>query len=273
MLINKKGDAFALGIVIVTIIVCGVMLYSLNTSSTILKTSVTSQVAINQFYDRQIKFEYYTKEAAKMSEQQALYESAKKGGVLEGACKPLKAGQDYVVIWDNNCNPVTGDTINSLFSKYFNESFATFIMNYPDYDLNITNLSVLMSDDYANLNFDNMTFIKYVENGAVSYSADYTFNPSFSYKMELGPKTFKDIYHLVNYQLDDCKKESSDINHLAPCLNKLIVKNMWKTMASRDGNYLLLNMTTTKKFFFYDSDSWEFKWQPIELRFAIPIVI
>ena len=272
---NKKGHIFAIGLIIATLVMCGNIIYSFSQSSDSIKVSMNS-ASLQDIYNRQAEFDIYLKDSANLAAQQALFETARKGAVSGLDCKAYDSNPSYV-IWNDKCNPDFLDT-NALFEQYFSSSFEDFIKNYPD-SLNKSKFSVsvlsLLGVHYAKLDSENLVLKKPAENGIISYTAEYSYNPSFTYYFEMGPQDFRNVYTLINLKLKKCKEANSEAETIAPCMNGLQIAGKWSNLAIKDSmdgkDYILFRMLSAKKFFFQDSLDSKFKWQPVELKFAIEI--
>ena len=257
---NKKGHMFAIGLVIVTLVVCSVVLYSFTQSSKPIKASMTSPLALQELYNKEANFNFYAKESAKLAEQQAVFEVSGKGGASGQLCTSYNANH---VLWDDNCNPVL--SVDELFRKYFNLTFEKFLSEYAEIN---ANFSISIADRKVDIKSERVA-VKGYSDGILSYSAEYSFDPSFSYGMEIGPKEFKDIYELVYKKLAECR-DKKDIP-ITSCMNQ-IQPDRWNIVVSSEmvGNryYLIFDMTTKKRFYFDDNGA---KWQQVSLKFAIAI--
>jgi hypothetical protein len=230
-----------------------------------------SSLEMQNLYTSADEFNFYAKESAKLSEHQALYEISKQSAV-SGACQTAINSKNNMIyaVWDSACNPSVSN-VDDLFKEKFKLRLSDFISSYPD-EKNRTKFSVSINGKRTSLKADSIHSIKFAENGIMSYSAEYTFDPSFDYDLELGPSTFRYIYQIVSVKLNgDCKKKSSDPAIIKLCMDEL-GKGDWTPkiyLGSTAGkDYLFFDYTTNKNFFINDESM---KWQPLTLRFAISI--
>jgi hypothetical protein len=273
---NKRGHMYAIGLVLATIVICGTMLYSLVQASTSIKVSISSS-PLQDVYSQQAKFDIYIKDSANLAAQQALFETARKGAVSGPDCKAYDNNPSYV-IWNDKCNPVVLDT-DALFGQYLSSSFENFIKTYPD-SLNQSKFSVVVESYSSAINrvkidSGDLVLIKPAEKGIIGYTAEYSFNPSFVYDFEMGPQDFRNVYTLINLKLAECKKANPKAAFIAPCMNSLQIAGKWSNLAIKDSmdgrDYVLFRMLSVKKFFYQDSFDSKFKWERVELKFAIEI--
>jgi len=270
-MINKKGHVFAIGLVIATLIICGVILYSFTQSSKKIEIAMASPYALQELYDKETKFTFYAEDSAHLAENQALFEVCQKGAVSGLSCKPYEPESAYV-IWNDTCNPVL--SIDELFKKSFNSSFKNFIANYPDETLNNANFSTTIMGSKADINFDIISLKKTPEiviSGILTYSAEHAYDSSFSHNLEIGPDEFRNIYSLVYAKLKECIGRSSDMTLVTSCMNELN-PDRWgmkvHSSSSEGKNYLLFDLTSKNKFLFENNG---LKFELLVLKFAIKV--
>jgi hypothetical protein len=267
MIRQKKGDMFAIGIVVATIVICGFLLYSFTFSSKSIKTSMLSSAMIQELNDKETKFGFYVKDSAHLAEGQAIFEIARKGAVSDSSCKPYESEPQYV-IWSSTCSPASDA---ELFKKYFNSSFEKFVGNY--HDANFTNSKFFMdvANAKAEIKFDPITLVNADEKGILKYSVEYRFNLSFAHNFEISPAEFNNIYDLSSAKLKKCKERSNDMSVITSCMSELNPEK-WEmrihSSSSAGRDYLLFDLTSKKKFFFEDD---RFKWERVILRFGIAV--
>jgi len=244
MMKSKKAQTsiFETTLIIALLLVCVYSLFAFSGLKGKVETSFMAPAKLIDIYSEKENIEFYLEESGKLAASEAFYNVASKGAVSNAECREYHG----YFIWEGRCNPSSENFIG-----FFNSSLANISGRKFDSRLENNKLTV---------DFENVTLNTSEKSNFVLYSVNYTFMPSI--EIDLAKEgmnlDFKNVHSSALEKLRECKKVGNTLD----CMNQFKADG-WKTSVSSDGEYLLFDLSTEKRFFVNED------FQPIVLKFAL----
>lgn len=252
---NKKAMIF---MPMITIVILGVLAYGLLQiqESKIGKTKYIGEKQGNliKIYDSGEKALFYTEQAAKLANLNALKRLGENGGVYESK-EECREGE--YIIWSSNCLA----NYKEEFLKYFNDELNKYLINYPVEirdgasvsvlkDQNVNNYALEIEKGVSDYNLTGKAKKKLV---LFQHETKYYIEPSFKLNIDYDIGVYERLVNLItNKNFIDCLKKE-EINE---CKNYF--SDIGEVEFQREGNIIKV-----------DVEAGELYFEKIKIKFAV----
>ncbi len=252
---NKKAYMFMLLLAIFTLaaVIAGLIAFSLTEGTP--KEMLTPVSGLTQLYHDGNKFIIYARESAKISIAQAYYEAVYPKPLFVGSeCQYDKFNKEFIEL----CS--FSEDVYDKFASVIKDNLKGFIEEYPDERFKGITYNIEIKDNVVTFKTDK----KEISHSGKEYSANYSFDPSFSIKLEdIGLTDFKIIYDtLISCKGDYGKRKYSEEEQRV--IEDCVKKEIKQTMEITDNNEKIMFNIESKGFFLKD-DAGNAEYKPIFL--------
>jgi len=247
---NRKAGFYAIGIVLVTILVTGYALYSFNLVRNKYTADFRIPLEIVKFNSDIDNTLFYEKDKIILNAGQIYYNIARQGAVNidNPDCSAVVHNSKQYVVFNEKCHPDTLQ-IKNLFIREIKAN-----SNLKGYDFS-------MQENVLNANGEIIKKKFESSKSFISFSIEYNINPSFSIDLPREGMNLDDFSSLFE-AASKCKESES----LKQCLQNQGVLNAWDVNFNED-IYKFFRFNTKKYFFINEGDGMKFA--PIEFNFAL----
>lgn len=238
---NKKAITFGVTLVIITLVVISVALYSfLVTQKKVLQNTLTAK-EILEFEQEQTRLKIYAKKASNLAFSQALYIMAE-NSLIKNLSECL-AYEDRL-IWQESCRP---QNLKEWFLEIFSEKFSELMKMYPKQ----INFSLAFVDDIIKIKIE----LEEKKNSSISYSFFKSFEIDLNFTEKINITELENLYQ----KLIDCKKNED-------CLKKISLEK-WDLKVEKYEDFFFIDVESKERHFINKAGALSF--EKIKIKFAI----
>lgn len=260
---NKKGGAFAIGMVIIVIFLIGFTWHGFVLANRKIDGGVSSLENLSNIYEVSDRLSLYLKEAAKFSAHQSFYTLVQEAAIdKDRPCFTRSYQNINVVIWSEQCKPEQ-DFIEQKFFLEYDKSLSIFLNNYPEKN-NVTTSYTLENNTITTIVKTTLTTEQ--STAYAIYNLSYDLNRNFVLNLtdeQIWLDDFPKIYEKASSKIKECKGKTN----IEKCLEEMRFEQ-WDFDAIPFGTWIFFEFSTKKPFFFEDETGQE-QFKKIILKFGL----
>lgn len=261
---NKKGGAFALGMVIIVVFLTIFILHSFTVANRKIEVGVDKLENLTDIYESADRLSLYMQEAVKLSAYQTFYNITKESAINinNRNCFTKKYQDENIVLWSEQCKPEQGFIEEKFFSEH-DKNLNNSLNSYPE-EIDITTSYTIENNKVATM--IKTTLSKKQAASYTAYNLSYELNKEFIVDLaeeQIYLDDFPKIYDKIKLKIEECKEQTD----FETCLKTLSFQR-WNIKTTILDTWVLFKLKTKKYFFFEDENGAE-QFEQIELTFGL----
>lgn len=252
---NRCALAFGWGMIIAMIVFMSTAWFAFTITNQKISAEISSLPILENYYREQNIFTVYAETSSKLALSQAFYQITKDSAInISNPCRVI----NNIIVWNENCHP-NKDFIKKRFLEYYNASFNSLILKYPN---------IKTVPQYTNVIDDNATeiisqasqivFSSEKQGTFAKYNFSYNFEPSIKLNLTERGIYLKDFMELYD-KIVACNKDLA-------CIHSIELDN-WNITVEDKNSFFQFKLKTKNSFIFYENNLENYS--PIELNFII----